>query len=101
MDLAGHDRFSRSSASQADLAQMGESLLAAGWAALASARAESIDIHLRHGPVITGVLAVRIDARLAEAATTCTVSGQLVWTHMFAVEDARMVQFTPRGGRRT
>lgn len=98
MDLAGHDRF-KSSGRRADppdaCLRIGEALLGAAWAALASARVESVDIHLRSGSDIRGVIAVRIDGAIAEASVR---AGQ--WTHAFGVEDVVLVRHTPRGGRR-
>lgn len=74
---------------------MGEGLLAAAWAALASTRAEAVDIHLKTGIVIAGVRAVRLTGRLAEAATSPDC-----WTHVFNVDAVVLVEVVPRGGRR-
>ncbi len=89
MDLSGHDHFVRAG-------PLGQTMLAAGWAALASARAESLDIHLRGGQVIQAALAVRVDGRIAEASVQ---RGQ--WTHVFCIDDVTMVRIVPRGGRRS
>lgn len=94
MDLSGHQQFRRGSMDPNGRARLGETLLAAGWAALASARAEALEIRLRNGARVSGVLALRIDGALVEAAT---LRGQ--WTHYFAVADVAMVQVIPRGGR--
>ena len=72
----------------------GESLLAAGWAGLASAKYEAIDIHLRTGQVISGAVQVRIDGAIGEAA-----SRRDEWTHIFAVEDVVLVRRVTRGRR--
>jgi hypothetical protein len=107
MDLSGHRRFRAADTSSqaagrapdakshnwADRARIGEKLLAVAWAALASARAEAVDIHLQSGQVIANVLAVRTDGRMAEA--SCW-TGQ--WTHAFAVEDVVLVRQVARGG---
>lgn len=99
MDLAGHHRFSTGSDGQghacADRRQTGELLIATAWAALASARAETVDIHLRSGSVVHAVLAVRVDGPLGEASTRAGL-----WTHVFALEDVLLVHHVPRGGRR-
>ena len=72
----------------------GESLLAAGWAGLASAQYEAIDIHLRTGEVISGAVQVRIDGAIGEAACR-----RDEWTHIFAVEEVVLVRRISRGGR--
>lgn len=100
MDLSGHEHFIREprpSAAEARSAQtrLGEALLSSGWAALQSARAEAIDIHLRAGNSIAGVVALRVDGAMVEASTR---RGQ--WTHFFAVADVVLVQLVPRGGKR-
>ena len=78
----------------ADRCRTGESLLAAAWAGLASARYEAVDIHLRTGQVITNVLNVRIDGVLGEAACR-----RDEWTCIFAVEDVVMIRRIARGRR--
>lgn len=97
MDLGGHDRFGAASASLRGTAaqRTGTALLATAWSALASSRVESVTIHLKSGPVIEGVLQLRMDGAIAEASTR---PGQ--YSHAFAVEDVVMVRHTPRGGRR-
>lgn len=70
----------------------GESLLAAAWAGLASARHEAVDIHLRTGQVISGALNVRIDGRIGEA--SCR-RGE--WTHLFAVDEVVLIRRLLRG----
>ncbi len=72
----------------------GESLLAAAWVGLASARYEAVDIHLRTGQVITNALNVRIDGQLGEAACR-----RDEWTHVFAVSDVVLIQRIVRGRR--
>lgn len=67
-------------------------LLAFGWAALAGGRAEAVDIRLREGGAIDGVLALRIDGGVAEASTRAGV-----WTHAFRVEDVVLVRAVARG----
>jgi len=100
MDLAGHHRFTTDAQGEggaaADRQRTGALLLASAWAALATARAETVDLHLRTGLVIKAALAVRVDGPLGEASTR---AGQ--WTHMFALEDVMLVHHVPRGGRRT
>lgn len=75
--------------------KVGESLLATAWVALASARAEAVDIHLRSGAMVTNAIAVRINGAIGEASTR---RGH--WTHAFAIADVVMVRQIPRGGRR-
>lgn len=70
-------------------------LIATAWAALATARAETVDIHLRSGTTVHGVMALRVDGPIGEASTR---AGQ--WTHVFALEEVMLVQHVPRGGRR-
>jgi hypothetical protein len=96
MDLGGHERFGGGRAIQRETAafRTGTALLATAWSALASARVESVMIHLRSGPVIEGVLQLRMDGAIAEASTR---SGQ--YSHAFAVEDVVMIRHVPRGGR--
>jgi hypothetical protein len=101
MDLGRHEQFSREQPYRARAAadapmSAGQALLAAAWAALATARAETVDIHLRGGAVVTGCTAIRVDGRLGEAATR-----RDVWTHLFPVEEVALVRLNPRGGRRT
>lgn len=90
--MSGHSSFRRAAAT-AEHVRIGESLLARGWAALESARAEAVDIHLRSGPVLRRVLELRIDGAVAEAATRPGL-----WTHAFAVEEVILVRQIPRGG---
>ncbi|MGQ5701709.1 hypothetical protein ACUJ46_06640 [Sandaracinobacteroides sp. A072] len=94
MDLSGHDRFRPSAGQDARAQATGESLLAIGWTALASGRAESLDIHLGSGLQVTGALAIRIGGGIAEAATR---AGE--FTHAFAVDDVVMVRQNRRGAR--
>jgi hypothetical protein len=96
MDLGGHDRFGGGSAPFRDTAAMrnGTALLATAWSALASSRVESVNIHLRSGPVIEGVLQLRMDGSIAEASTR---PGH--FSHAFAVDDVVMVRHVPRGGK--
>jgi hypothetical protein len=102
MDLGRHEQFRRETAgrhrSAPDLppAAAGEMLLAGAWAALATARAETVDVHLRSGPVIAGCTAIRVDGRMGEAATR-----KDLWTHLFPVEEVVLVRLNPRGGRRS
>ena len=97
MDLGGHERFGGRSAPIRDSAaqRVGTALLATAWSALASARVESVSIHLRSGPVIEGVLQLRIDGAVAEVSTR-----QGTYSHAFAVEDVVMIRHVPRGGGR-
>lgn len=97
MDLGGHDRFGAKAASFRDTAAVrnGTALLATAWSALASSRVESVNIHLRSGPVIEGVLQLRMDGAIAEASTR---PGH--FSHAFAVEDVVMIRHIPRGGKR-
>ena len=96
MDLGGHERFGIGQPALRETAgfRTGTALLAAAWSALASARVESVTIHLRSGPVIEGVLQLRMDGAIAEASTR---AGQ--FSHAFAVEDVVMIRHIPRGGR--
>jgi len=96
MDLGGHQRFGTSagSARLSAAAQTGTALLATAWSTLASTRVESVSIHLRSGPVIDGVLQVRMDGSIAEAATR---TGH--YNHAFAVDDVVMIRHVPRGGK--
>ena len=93
MDLAGHQRF-RDGADRADgrNGAVGRALLARGWAALESARAESVDVQLRSGALVRGVLALRVEGQVAEASTR---RGE--WTHAFALDDVALVSSNPRG----
>lgn len=93
MDLSGHERF-RTAERPADARAQGMSILANAWAALASAAAERVDIHLRSGQIVSGALDIRLDGPLAEAATQLDQ-----WTHVFAVEDVVLVRKVPRGSR--
>lgn len=106
MDLSGHKIFREGAfrAGASDRAQEnrgqetgppapGLSLLAAAWSALASGRVETVSLSLSSGAVIDGVLAIRLDGALAEAATR---PGH--YTHAFAVADVVMVRQVPRGG---
>lgn len=95
MDLSGHDRFLREPGARTGDARAGVALLSAGWAALASSRAEAIDVHLRAGNAIAGIVALRTDGAMVEASTR---RGH--WTHYFTVSDVVMIQVVPRGGRR-
>jgi hypothetical protein len=98
MDLAGHSRFSSGADEQtarSDRWRTGELLIATAWAALATARIETVDIHLRSGAVVPEALAVRVDGPLGEASTR---AGQ--WTHVFPLEEVVMIQHVPRGGRK-
>jgi hypothetical protein len=97
MDLGGHDRFKGASAQLRDTAavRIGTALLAAGWSALASSKVESVTIHLRSGPIIEGVMQLRMDGAIAEASTQ---PGR--YSHAFAVEDVVMIRHIPRGGTR-
>lgn len=95
MDLSGQQRFREAEAARegrSNPGSLGRALLAHAWAALASARAESADIHLRSGTLLRGVLALRIDGQLAEAGTR---RGE--WTHAFPLEEVVMVAVNPRG----
>lgn len=96
MDLGGHQQFGTSAAfvRPSAAAQTGAALLATAWSALASSRVESVSIHLRSGPVIDGVLQVRMDGPIAEAATRAEQ-----YNHAFAVEDVVMIRHLPRGGK--
>ncbi|WP_374385952.1 hypothetical protein [Sandaracinobacter sp.] len=73
--------------------RVGLSLLATAWSALGSGRAESVCLLLRSGSLIEGVLAIRMDGAIAEAATR---PGH--FTHAFAVDEVVMVRQVPRGG---
>lgn len=96
MDLGGHQRFGTSAASarQSAATHTGAALLATAWSALASSRVETVSIHLRSGPVIDGVLQVRMHGPIAEAATR---AGH--FSHAFAVDDVVMIRHVPRGGK--
>ncbi len=96
MDLGGHQRFgvgSAPAARESAAQRTGTALLATAWSALASSRVESVSIHLRSGPVIEGVLQIRMDGMIAEAATR---TGH--YTHAFAVEDVVLIRHVARGG---
>jgi hypothetical protein len=96
MDLGGHERFGGAGAPFRDTAatRNGTALLATAWSALASSRVESVTIYLRSGPVIDGVLQLRMDGGIAEASTR---AGH--FSHAFAVEDVVMIRHIPRGGK--
>jgi hypothetical protein len=96
MDLGGHDSFRTGGslpAREQAPAQVGLSLLATAWAALGSGRTESVSLLLRSGGLIEGVLAIRMEGAIAEAATR---PGH--FTHAFAVDEVVMVRQIPRGG---
>jgi hypothetical protein len=95
MDLSGHGAFLAATSDRDLTNRPGARLLTAAWVALASRRAESVTIHLRHGLQVDGVLGLRVDGALAEAATR---PGQ--WTHVFLVEDVVLVRQVSRGGDR-
>jgi hypothetical protein len=107
MDLSGHGAFGQRLerpqqghrappfTREEARAGIGPALLATAWAALASARVESVDIHLGEGRIVKGVRGVRLAGRLAEAETAPGV-----WTHAFDVEAVVLVELVPRGGRR-
>lgn len=100
MDLSGHGAFrndgkSRDAAGRDAAGRAGARLLTAAWVALSSGRMESVTLHLRSGPLVEGVLQLRVEGAIAEAATK---PGE--WTHLFAVEDVVLVQQVPRGGKR-
>jgi hypothetical protein len=92
MDLSGHDLFSRGQSAATERQRQGEAMLEAAWAALASRRADAIDLHLRSGSVIAGVLAVRVDGDIGHASTRL---GQ--WTHFFPSADIAFIAVAPRG----
>ncbi|MCG2841521.1 hypothetical protein L6Q21_11070 [Sandaracinobacter sp. RS1-74] len=95
MDLSGHRRFREGVADWGEARGrdcVGRTLLARGWAALESARAETLDIELRGGGVVRAVLALRVEGGIAEASTR---RGE--WTHIFALEDVALVRCNPRG----
>lgn len=103
MDLGGHQRF-REGMGHADArvcetrpaegrGNIGRALLARAWAALESGRAESVDIHLASGPLLRGVIALRVEGQVADASTR---RGE--WTHAFGLEDVALVRSNPRGG---
>jgi len=98
MDLAGHHRYSSGPdgrfAAGTDRWRAGELLIATAWAALATGRIETVDVHLRSGAVVKGAMAVRVDGPLGEASTR---AGQ--WTHVFPLDEVALVQHVPRGGR--
>ena len=100
MVLAGHRRFreggersDREAPGSAGSGAVGRALLARAWAALESTRAESVDIQLRSGGLVRGVIAIRVDGQLADVSTR---RGE--WTHAFALEDVALVRSNPRGG---
>jgi hypothetical protein len=96
MDMGGHQRFKVGTAAvvrESAGTRAGMALLTAAWSALASSRVESVSIHLRSGPVIEGVLRLRMDGPIAEAATR---SGH--YSHAFAVADVAMIRNVARGG---
>lgn len=111
MDLSGHPRFlhparelstERAADSWAgddrrrrEIRCIGQALLASAWQALAASEAEAIDIHLKSGAIVSGVLALRLHGGIAEASTR-----KSYWTHAFAAEEVVLVQHVPRGGRR-
>ncbi len=90
MDLSSRGRPDLPAAVDIGAAQR---LLAFGWAALAGGRAEALDICLRDGGLIEGVLALRIEDGIVEASTR---AGS--WTHAFRVEDVLVVRAVARGG---
>jgi hypothetical protein len=96
MDLGGHERFGAAGVSPRDTPALrtGTALLASAWSALASSRVESVNIHLRSGPVIEGVLQLRMDGAIAEASTR---PGH--FSHSFAVDDVVLIRHFARGGK--
>jgi hypothetical protein len=103
MDLSGHRRFQPPSALAEAVNpvpdtcnRVGKALLATAYTALVSARAETVDVHLKGGKVIEDVIGVRMFAALAEVSIR---RGE--WTHAFAAADVVMVRQIPRGGRRS
>jgi hypothetical protein len=96
MDLGSHDRFGAGATSLRETLALrtGTALLATAWSALASSRVETVSIHLRSGPVIDGVLQLRMDGGVAEASTRTGL-----YTHAFAVEDVVLIRHVPRGGK--
>lgn len=95
MDLSGHQRF-RESGDRADArgaSAIGRALLARAWAALESTRAESVDVQLRSGGLVRGVIALRVEGQVADASTR---RGE--WTHAFALDDVALIRSNPRGG---
>lgn len=71
----------------------GQTMMAAAWASLKTARAEAVDIQLRNGPLISGVIAVRVEGPVAEVSIR---AGH--WTHLFPLDEVQMVHIVPRGG---
>ncbi|MFN3371276.1 MAG: hypothetical protein ACK4Z0_07090, partial [Sphingomonadaceae bacterium] len=67
--------------------------LAFVWAALAIGWAEALEIRLRDGVEVEGVLALRIEGAVVEAATRAGA-----WTHAFRVDDVLLVRAVARGG---
>lgn len=90
MDLSGTARPELPGAPEMGAAHR---LLAFGWAALASGRAEALEIRLRDGVEVEGVLALRIEGAVVEAATRAGA-----WTHAFRVDDVLLVRAVARGG---
>lgn len=94
MDLDGHQRF-RESQDRADArGAIGRALLARAWSLIESGRAESVDIQLRSGALLRGVLALRVEGQVADASVR---RGE--WTHAFALDDVALVRGNPRGGQ--
>lgn len=75
--------------------KLGHALLEIGWASLAGAGAEALDIHLRNGVVIHRAIDLRVDSEIAQAST---IRGK--WTHSFALDQVVLIEEIPRGGRR-
>lgn len=102
MDLSGQAHFaSATTKPQAEPAEqgaraagIGRQLLARAWFGLSSAQAESVDVHLRTGAQVAGVIALRVDGDIAEASTRAGA-----WTHAFPLELVAHVRLNPRGPR--
>jgi hypothetical protein len=91
LDLSGHSAF-KPAAQDRMSATPGARLLTAAWVALASGRVESVSLHLRHGPAVEGVTAIRVDGAIAEV--SCSGSRR---TEIFLAEDVVRVSQVPHG----
>jgi hypothetical protein len=89
MDLSAGFRPDMPSGAETDAATR---LLAFGWAALAGGRAEALELCLRDGSRIEGVLALRIEGLIVEASTRAGA-----WTHAFRADDVVLVRAVARG----
>lgn len=68
-------------------AATGRALLSTVWQRLCNGEIECIDVHLRSGPVVTDLIALRVYGPIAEGA-----QGHGDWSHAFALDDVAVVR---------